>query len=68
MNSTLHPIVDYAAGMTPEQVSHMVSSMSPEQRRKLALEMIHGINRITESVVQDTKHLWLTGELPLEKL
>jgi hypothetical protein len=62
-----HPILDYEVGMKPEQIGQMVAAMTPEKRKQLAQELIHGINRTVDRITQDPQHLWLTGELPMEK-
>lgn len=57
-------LVIYLGDLTEEQRAEAIRVMPKEQRDALIAHMLHRVNSLSEAIINNKEHIWLTGELP----
>ena len=57
-------LVEYLGSLSDEDRAVAIKALPKEQRDELISYMLHRVNTIARAIIDNSEHLWLTGDLP----
>ncbi len=60
----MEQLVEYLGGLSDAERVEAIKALPKEQRDELISYMLHRVNTIARAIINNSDHLWLTGDLP----